>query len=525
MKPELKTSLILVVIVIFNIGLRLIHINYAYIPSEEGLLIYGQKLAYSGLLPFIDYNAWNSLVNNYIIGIYQLFVSPTIMTQRYFGLSLALIVFGLVIIICQQLGKHHITIISALFLTFGSYTYLYESSIPYSSQTMTLFLVISLFFLATTLQNYRYKVLKIQLSLIFAVLATIIRIQALPALVIIWLFIVIEHRKRPLHVFRYTTIAGVTGLLIYLPFILRGWDNFIYSLTWPFWADKILVFQHQNTTITVTDVIRYVIDIFIQYDLYIPLLIAVLTVKVTRLKTILSPVSTKERKISQFILLSLLTAAGVALTSLLHKPPYSTYIYPVIPIFAYVVSYYLSEVIEPIISKNNSGIQVFLYGLLGILFLKNLILFPHANYLKTSLATIHTTPYSLLKEISSYIETKTSPNSEILAFYLPAVAEIDRTIPKQLNEGEGSISILSDADSRKYHLTNIKMLESYIASGKAEAIVMTNKTPNFFGINELEKQRIMNVIDQYYYQDKIFSNFSQIGNPRVSALYFYLLKK
>lgn len=55
-----KSSLALLGILTINIFLRLIYVFYGYIATEEGTLIYNQKLAYSGLLPFVHYDAWNS---------------------------------------------------------------------------------------------------------------------------------------------------------------------------------------------------------------------------------------------------------------------------------------------------------------------------------------------------------------------------------------------------------------------------------------------------------------------------------
>ncbi len=200
------TKIIIATILAINILLRVIYILYGYIPSEEGMLIYGQKLAYLGLMPFIDYNAWNSLLNNYLVGWYQLFIAPTIITQRVFALILSSIVFFLVLYIGKNLKKKQVLPLSAFLLTFGSFTYLYYSTIPTSEQTMTLSLVVSFALISKTLNTTKHHLLLFIFSFLFAVLAFPIRPQSLPATFIIWLYIAICYRKELKKLFPHAKI-------------------------------------------------------------------------------------------------------------------------------------------------------------------------------------------------------------------------------------------------------------------------------------------------------------------------------
>jgi hypothetical protein len=144
--------------------------------------------------------------------------------------------------------------------------------------------------------------------------------------------------------------------------------------------------------------------------------------------------------------------------------------------------------------------------------------------MKTSLTTISQTPYSLLQSVHAYIESQTPPGSEVLSFYTPAVAQLNRKIPLGLNEGEVSISILSDADSEKYHLTSTQMLKNYIAGEKAAAIVFNNFAPRSFAVSPADREAVLETLQDHYYLAKTFDNFGSIGNPRVKFLYVYLPK-
>jgi len=164
-------------IFIVNITFRLIYILYGYIATEEGILIYNQKLAYSGLLPFKDYNAWNSILNDYFVGWYQFILPHTIFNQRLIGMFIAIGVFFITLEITKNFRMKLFTLICALLLTFGSFTYLFYSNIPYSEQTMTLFMMLSLCFLSKNITSRKAKLSCSILGMILMTIAGIVRIR------------------------------------------------------------------------------------------------------------------------------------------------------------------------------------------------------------------------------------------------------------------------------------------------------------------------------------------------------------
>ncbi len=518
---KLNPTAILLLVFLINVLLRLIFVFYGYIGSEEGFLIYGQKLAYQGLIPFIDYNAWNSLLNNYLVGWYQFFLHPTIITQRLFGLIMASLVFFLVVYISKHFHKTHGPLISAALLTFGSFTYLYFSTIPYSEQTMTLVLVASWALLMKSITSPKNKFLP-YFSLCLAVLAAPIRPQAIPAIICIWLYLIFVSRQKIKKIISLTATGIIFGFLLYLPFILRGWDNFLYSILWPLQSNKILVYQVNDKILDFSGLLRFFLEMFNSYGIFISIIGAFLAYKLIDLKSTLYQI--KNELFQSYVFFSLLSAISMASMGLLHRPPYATYIYPAIPLFTYSAVFILIENLHQFRRKNQPAVK-FIYFFLGLLLFNNLVIFRHVDFMKTSLKTISKTTYSQLREISLYIESKTTNGSEIMAFYTPSVAQINRTLPININEGEVSVSILPQKESEKFHLANQQMLKNYISSQTAEGIVITSKSSKSFGITADLQKEVMDEIEKYYFLEKTFDNFSQIGNPRVPYLYFYLRKK
>ena len=507
-------------IIFINIGFRIWFIFYGYIASEEGFLINEQKLAFRGMLPFVHYNGWDSLTNNYIVGFYSLFIKQTIITQRLFGLILSVAVLLLVIVCSRNIYRRTSVTLVAFLLTFGSFTYLYLSNLPYSSQTMSASLMIAITILSTTIKKASLR--RSVAALFFAVLAFTIRSQAIPAAFVFWLCTVFPYRKKFINVFLLTSITIFFTLTIYWPFMRASFGNFLYYFWWPLQADKILVYQYYNSALKYTDIIRYTLDVFRDYGVVFALLIGIIFSNFHLLK---KHSLTRPQNFRNLLLLCiLLVALTLTATSFLHKPPYASYIYPAFPMYVVFIAILISRMFALLKQKGLHQINNFIWGILLFLFLSNIVLYPHVDHIKTSLASASTTPYSELMKISNYIESKTSAGSEILAFYLPAVTELNREVPMNLNQGEVSISLLSDEESNRYHLANTSMLRAYIRSKKAEAIVFNNRTPNSFAITTSDRELVLKDLQENYFLDKEFNNFHMIGNPKVTTLYIYLRK-
>src|SRR3990167_170261 len=122
--------------------------------------------------------------------------------------------------------------------------------------------------------------------------------------------------------------------------------------------------------------------------------------------------------------------------------------------------------------------------------------YPHFKIMKTQLSSISKRPYDLLKIVNEFVLENSATNDEILTFYLPAVANIDRKTPLVLNEGQGSITILDDNFARKFHLTSRGMLHELISTRRVKLIVFTDTFIYYFGVNDQERQETLKLINQ-----------------------------
>ena len=147
--------------------------------------------------------------------------------------------------------------------------------------------------------------------------------------------------------------------------------------------------------------------------------------------------------------------------------------------------------------------------------------YPHFKIMKTQLSEIGTRPYDLLKTVNDYVLKNTTINDEILTFYLPAVANIDRKTPLALNEGQGSLTVLDDGFARKFHLTSISMLRNLIIARQVKLIVFTDTFIYYFGETDPERQKTLELIKQNYVLTKEFPDFKFIDGSKANSLMIY----
>lgn len=470
------TSIVLVI----NLLLRLIFILYGYIATEEGILLYNQQLAYSGQLPFIDYDAWSSLFHDYLLGWHQLIFGTSILSQRLVGLTLALIIFWLTLKLARQLHPPSIRL-TALLLTLGSPFYLYFSTIPYSEQFMTFFIILSSIWLA------RHQHLAAFLA---AVAASLVRSQALPITFLIWLYLFsILSRQR----FLKLTLIGLGFALVLLgPFLLTSPTHVLWALFWPLRANQVLIYQQGFQGINLSALINFTLEAARDYGLLVAIIIAGWLARGW-------PAS--NRRFHLLILSFLLSQSVVALV---HQPPYASYLYPLVPLMALLAGRLLT------------GQGRFSLILVCLALSLNWLVFPHAQFVKTSLVTIKFTPHAYLDQIASDLKQLTPQDSPIFTLYAPAVIQARRRLPKNLNRDRFSLSLLDDQAASRYHLTTLSQLQQLISRRQFPAIILTNRS------SRVLNQPTLDLIDQHYILTQTYPQISFIEDPQTKELYLYL---
>lgn len=490
--------------------LKLGFVIYGYVATEEGILLNNARLAYSGLLPFVNYNAWNSLLNDYFNGWWYAFLDPTLFNQRLYGLLISATVFFLTLTIAFQLTqKFSVSSLSALFMTFGSYTYLYLSTIPYSEQTMTLFFLAALLLLSIQLKRPTTPPFALFLIFSLSALATLVRIQGLPATILIWLYLTFMNRKRLASCLLPALGALAITTFLLFPF-LKHPDYLLYSITWPLRAQEILIYQ-QGASISLTNSFVYFQELFRDYGVLVIMIISGLTA---------SFFSKKRFDRQHWFVFLLIGICGVfALTGFLHKPPYASYLYQSVPLLGVSAAY----LIDRLLLQASRLIKTFTYFILLMLFVNNFLQYPHYKLVRTSLSTLTQTPLQKLAESAEIVKKYTQSENEVLSFYTPLTVAAARRVPLNLNEDRFSLTLLPTPDAAKYHLTNSQMLKNYIAAKRAKILAFSDSHAQLFGQTENERQDILTAVTQNYELLSLVQ-LNEIEYPMAAPLKIYLAK-
>ncbi len=500
-----KLYIILLLIFIANISLRLFAVFYGYIGNEDGILLNNSRLAGSGLIPFIDYNGWNSLLNDYLNQIPLIFFQPSILVQRLYGMMIALIVFIITLKISRNIGNLKTMLLTGMLLGLGSSIYIYFSNYPFSDQLSTFFVILSLFLLSKSLK--KINIFLDMLALIILSIAVLERSQNIPVIFLSWIYVMIYHNYSSSQKLRITLTLISFIILLYIPFLLKSWQNTLYAIFWPFYANKILLYVSGNNSITLSQITSFIVFVARDYGIYFTLIIAGL---IANFKQIY-----KNKVYFRYLVLIFLICLTYIFTGIIHHPADASYICPAVPLLSLLAASFSYRSLE------YKSIQFFLFFLIFVSVVSNFILFPHYKFVKTSLDTISLTPHELLQSKVKYVEAQTNPDDLILTMYLPVVAESNRQAYLNMNEGPGSISILSDQQANKWHLTSLSMLKDLINRKKFKLIILNNRSKYFFGRNESERNEAIALINQNYQLKKEFTDFGLITGPADESLFIY----
>lgn len=498
-----------------NLIFRIIFVYYGYISTEEGTLLINQKLAYSGKVPFLNYDAWNSLTNDYLIGWVQLFIAPSILSQRLIGLILAITVLLITLKIASNLGGRLLVILTAVLMTFGSYTYLYISNIPYSAQVSTFLTITSLLLLSINIRNKKDNTLISILSLLFMTAATVNLIQSLPALILLILYLLFIYRFNIQKLVQISIPSLIYILAVASPFF-KNIDYLIYSLTWPFKADKILIYQ-ASSNLKFSNIILFFQELFRDYLVFVCVILAGVLTQLISLRNKNRPRLSNEK----YMLLLFLIGLSFALTGLVHKPPSASYINLSVPILSLLAAWIIFKLLQII---NTRTAKTYLLIIIGFLLFNNFLNYSHYKLMKTSWSTIDKTPHYYLNQVSQIIKDNSEATDKILSFYTPVVIGSGRQPIDNFNRDRFSMSLLDNTTAEKHKLINNQILLNTISSKTPKIIIFSDTNIMYFGPNHQEQDNILKKINANYTLIEKYDNFNKIEDPKSGSLYVYLRK-
>ena len=484
---EERANSIYILLISVYVVLGIYYVFFGHLNYDEGFEIYASNLVYDGKIPYIDFWYTHGPVLSYIYGIPQLIFGSSLYVGRLTSLFFGALTLPFTVKIAEKFGGKIGAVVALALMTFNLYS-VYLLTYAKAYELNAFFIVLSLYFLFRN--NKLGTPTKYMLSIVFMSLAAGVRQSLLILVVLLILYIIYVERKN----LRTILVSSVTGLLtcglIFLPFLVLNRNATVFNL---------YSFYFQN-------------PYSVPYD----------------------KMSVFLQMIDSFLIVSILMSVGV-LILLLNRQRYSSHIkflyiaaflvfvihflpveisreYPVIimPVGSILAGYAFSEIYR---NSSSDFTRYFLLMLLTIMSLFVLI----SNGVQEVDVSGNKGPIQEVDEMATYIKSNTPKDGKILAFSTYIAVQADR----ELLPGFGYAYYTYNPDwddekTREYNAVNRNLLNQYIESRSASAILLTNIEKILILRNEP-----MPLIEQHYDLVKTMGAWGQYSD----TVYLYMPKK
>jgi hypothetical protein len=353
------------------------------------------------------------------------------------------------------------------------------------------------------------NLIRYSLSLMIMSLAVGVRISVLPAVVILFIIILIkEWQKKQIILFAALTVLGSLGI-IFLPFYFWAPEQFLFNLI------------RYHSLRDSGSFINSVVDKFdsltgLVRDYFFPLLSA----------SIIIPIIFSPRQPGQYSRRDIMTLGGIILAVssihlISHNPLISDYLSIIFPLFALLIGICLTELTQRIRNEQISR------GLLTSFFLGCFISLatPARSFV---IPAIKVNPVKKIEELGEFIRNNTLAKDLVLT-YNNAIATVAtrNVIPGTEMNSIAFTDDWPDARCRKFKLLNQKMLLEYIRKKVPKVIVLSKLSlsrsfPGFIPVRPEEQESIFASITRYYHLERVYKNF---GYSPQDETYVYIPKK
>jgi hypothetical protein len=420
------------------------YVFFGQINYDEGFELYASNLVYAGKIPYIDYMYTHGPLLPYIYGIPQLLFGSNLYVGRLTSLVFGIIMLPFVAKIAERFGGKIAGVITLALISFNPYS-VYLFSYAKSYELTVFFLVLSLYFLfcRDNLGNKKYL-----LSVFFMCLATGVRPVALVMLIALVLYIVYIERKNV----KTIVLSAGTGLatlgMLFIPFLILNKDVVIYDMFW-LYSDAPYLSAHNKLSNLLTIIDRFLV-------IQVLFVLGALVVLFSR------------QQYSNHVKFLYII---VPLTFAAHFVPIETLPeHPVIlaPVAATLAGFGFSR----IYSNSEDNLTRYLLLLTVIIVILFVLISNGPQWVDLS---GNKKPIEEVDEIASYIKDNTSKDAKLLAFSTYAAVQADR----ELLPGFGLAYYVyrpdwSDEKAREYSGISRNLLNQYIESRNAGAILLTN---------------------------------------------------
>jgi len=492
---ERRANRIYILLISIYLGFGIFWFFFGYMNNDEGWYLYASRLVYDGKLPYIDFSYTQSPLLPYIYGIPQLLFGPSLymgrLTSLFFGLLTCVFTAKLAEKLVGKMGA-----VIALALLCSSLTTIYYFTIV-KTYALTSFLII--FSLYLSFGSNRRNPLKIMLPIFVMCLAVGVRLSVLPALLLLMLYLVYTERKNIGAVVLGISTGLVTCGILFVPLLLMNKDVSIFNLI----GNHVASLEYRGLGAILRQKASTVVELVRVYFTIVALVVVGLILHFYGC----SKSSTGNTK---YYLLLFLIVLSVCAVQLIPTPTYVEYGVILVPVVSILAAFGFNKIYTHSIEN---PIRNTLLLIMTLVILIPTILTGFKD-VRLGLGE-EEKPISQIEEMGYYIKSHTPADGNLLAFSTYVAIAADR---KVLPGFEMSIfsyyADWSTDKAREYHVINRDLLNEYIESKSAAAIMLTPFEIEWCQIGN----DTLGLIEENYYLAKSMPNFGQWSD----TAYLYL---
>jgi|GEM_PF-2092111 len=483
---EGRTKQIYILIISVYAILGIYYVFFGQLNYDEGTEIYASNLVYSGKIPYIDFMYTHGPVLPYVYGIPQFIFGSSMYVGRFTSLF-----FGVLTLILTAKTAERVTgktgaVIALALVSFNLYAvYLLTSAKSY--ELTAFFMVLSLFFLFRNKDVGKPR--DYMLSTIAMSLAAGVRLSLLPMVILLILYIVYVERKNVKTVVISAGTGIATSVLLLIPFFAINRNVAMFNLYTYYVGGNPYVTQYDKLSNFLFLMDAFLV-IAVLFFLGVIILILYRQTYSTRIKFLY---------------------VGVALVYAMHLIPTENLPeHPVIlvPFVAILAAFGFSEVYN----KTSNNFTKYLLLLTVVIMILFTLLSNGPQWVDIS---GNKTPIAEVDEIATYIKNNTPKDGKLIAFSTYAAVQADRELLPGFSQAYYTYRPdWSDEKAKEYNGVNPNMLNKYIESRSASAILLTD-----FEIRRIGSEPVR-LIEENYDLVKTTGAWGQ----HVNTAYLYLPK-
>jgi len=486
---EGRYTKILVIIILTYTVVGIYYVFFGQLNYDEGRFIYASNQVYEGKLPYIDFLFGQPPLLPYIYGIPQLLFGSSMYVGRFTSLFFGILTLVITAKVTERFGGKIAAVAALGTICFNPYI-IYLLTYSKSYVLMAFFMVLSVYFLFNN-SNLRSPTRSV-LSVLFMSMAVGVRASALPALLFLISYIIYTERRNLRTVFANLGAAAAALGVMFIPFLVINKDVVLFTLL-PFEARTRFsgyAWGVNNAVFTFFNVLNlYFIVSALMFVVGIILLLY------------------RQRYPNHLKFLYILACIVFAFhfAAIETIPEYQVVI---VPLAAIIAGFGFSE-----LYSNAKDIFIKYNLLLLTTTVILLILIAHGTQWVDMSG--NKLPIEEIDEMADHIRNNTPKDGKILAFSIYLAVEADRKLLPGFSDAYYTYwPDWSTEKAREYNVVNKDILQQYVISQNASAILLTDFEKNVIGIEQVS------LIEQYYEIVKTMPAWGQ----HVSTAYLYFPK-